>query len=229
MQVRHSIKVDYEYTNKPEVAKKWLESLPDLFSADFETAVRYSKEEQKQAKLLAQDENLPKKERVEQMAIARADALGHPYHCTITHLSVAVSEDKGYVIIIDSQEIADVVLEFIVTTDKTQVWHNYSYDGRFIMYYGDANAKNVEDTQIFAKTLLNHVEIRKAGTGLKQLAGQWYGDWGISSDNFTIEQQYDEKVLKYAAIDACATLKLWHYLNEFVDSVNEEEADEQQV
>jgi hypothetical protein len=84
------------------------------------------------------------------------------------------------------------------------------------MYYADKNAINIEDTQILAKTLVNHVEVFKAKTGLKDLMGAWYGDWGISADNFTIEQQYEEHVLKYAAIDACATYKLWFYLNDFI-------------
>jgi hypothetical protein len=63
---------------------------------------------------------------------------------------------------------------------------------------------------------LNHVEIFKAKTALKLLMGNYYGDWGISADNFTLAQQHDPVVIKYAAIDACATYKLWDYLNEYI-------------
>lgn len=217
MQVEHSIKVQYQSTNDPVVAEAWLQGLPELFSADFETAVRYTTEEVEEAKTLMLDTSLTRKERVHYQAIAKSSALGHPSHCTITHCSIAYSEDKAYVFIIDSQAIADVVLNFLVETERTQVWHNYSYDGRFLMYYAGANAKNVEDTQIFAKTLVNHVEVFKANTGLKDLAGHWYGDWAISADAFNVSQQYEEYVLKYAAIDACATFKLWEYLNEFIN------------
>jgi len=129
---------------------------------------------------------------------------------------MAASESEGLVFIIDNQEIADVVLEFLTETEKKQIWHNYCYDGRFLRYFQRKDVKNFEDTQIFAKTLINHVEIFKARTSLKDLAGTWYGDWGISADNFTLAQQYEPKVLHYAAIDACATYKLWGYLNEFV-------------
>lgn len=216
MQVQRSIDVQYQSTNDPETAKIWLASLPEVFSADFETAVRYSKETIQEAKEKMVDTTLPKKERVVYQAIANASALGHPFHCTITHCSIAYSEKEAYVFIIDAQPIADVVLDFLVQTNKTQVWHNYAYDGRFIRYYAGSDAKNVEDTQIFAKTLINHVETFKARTGLKDLAGHWYGDWGISADNFTVEQQYEEHVIKYAAIDACATFKLWEYLNDFI-------------
>ena len=217
MKVEHSIEVDYKSTNDPIVAKEWLSGLPELFSADFETAVRYSNEVIKEAKEKMVDESLSKKERIAYQAIAKSSALGHPSHCTITHCSIAYSEKNAYVFIIDDQPIADVVLDFLVSTDRTQVWHNYAYDGRFLRYYTYKDAKNVEDTQIFAKTLVNHVEVFKAKTGLKDLAGHWYGDWGISADNFTVQQQYDENVLKYAAIDACATYKLWTYLNKFIE------------
>lgn len=218
MKVNRSINVKYKATNKASEARSWLEKFPELFAADFETAIRYSDEEVAEAKLLMLDKSLPRKVRIHYQAIAKATALGHPYHCTITHCSMAFSEDFAYVFIIDNQEIADVVLGFLTETGKTQIWHNYSYDGRFLRYYGGKDADNVEDTQIFAKTLINHVEVFKARSGLKDLAGSWYGDWGISTDNFTVSQQYEEHVLHYAAIDACATYKLWVYLNDFVQN-----------
>lgn len=223
MKVERSITVEYESTNDPAIAQQWLDQLPDLFAADFETAVRYTKDVVDKAKLLMVDETLPRREQIEWQAIAKATALGHPSHCTITHCSIAAAEDKGYVFIIDNQDIADVVLDFLVETDKTQVWHNYAYDGRFLRYYAGKDVKNVEDTQIFAKTLINHVETFKARTSLKELAGAWYGDWAIAADNFTVEQQYDAKVLHYAAIDACATFKLWNYLYGFVTSARVQE------
>lgn len=216
MKVTRSIEVSYDSTNDPSDAAKWLADLPDLFAADFEAAVKYPESQILEAKKLMLDTSIPKIERVRHQAIAKASALGHPSHCTITHCSIAASEKEGLVFIIDNQEIADVVLDFLTETEKTQIWHNYAYDGRLLRYYQRRDAKNVEDTQIFAKTLINHVETFKARTSLKDLAGAWYGDWAISADNFTLAQQYEPHVLKYAAIDACATFKLWDYLNEFV-------------
>ena len=216
MQVEYDINVTYEATNDAPEAAKWLADLPDLFAADFEAAVRYTAEHIEEAKTLMLDTSLPRIDRVRHQAIANASALGHPSHCTITHCSIAASESEGLVFIIDNQEIADVVLDFLTQTEKTQIWHNYCYDGRLLRYYQRKDAKNVEDTQIFAKTLINHVEIFKAKTSLKELAGSWYGDWAISVDNFTVEQQHEPHVLKYAATDACATFKLWGYLNGFV-------------
>ena len=216
MKVTHSIKVKYKSTSDAETAKEWIKEIPDVFSADLETAVKYSERRIKEAKEIAKDKSESRELRILNQAIAKATALGHPSHCTITHCSIGLDEENALVFIIDNQEVADVILDFLVETDKTQVWHNYCYDGKFLYYYGGGTAKNVEDTQVFAKTLVNHVEVHKAAVSLKILAGDWYGDWAIAKDNFSIEHQYDEKVLKYAATDAVATFKLWNYLNEFI-------------
>ena len=223
MKVQHEIQVKYKQTNKADVAKKWLESLPDLFAADFETSIRYSDEEMAKAKETVENTNIPIKDKIKSIGIANATAIkSHPSHCTITHCSIAWNDKEAYVFILDNQAIAEVVLDFLVETDKKQVWHNYAYDGRFIRYFTYQDAKNVEDTLVLAKTILNHVENLKASVGLKELAGRWYGDWGISSDNFTKEQMYEQKVIKYAATDACATYKLWEYFNSYIEEEKEE-------
>lgn len=220
MKVQGTIEVKYESTNNPIQAKQWIDGLPDLFAADFETAIKYSPEEVQEAKEKMVDDSIPKRQRIEYQAIAKSSALGHPSHCTITHCSIAYSKKDAYVFIIDSQEMADVVLDFLIETEKVQIWHNYGYDGRFLCYYAGSNAKNIEDTSILAKTLVNHVEVMKASVGLKQLMGEFYGDWGISSDNFDVSQQYEEHVLKYAAIDAASTYHLWEYLQQWIKDVN---------
>jgi len=216
MKIPRSIQVNYESTNDPNTAKQWLEGLPDLIAADLETALRYSKTELQEAKEKMQDERLSKKERIRYQAIAKATALGHPYHCTITHVNIAWTEEDAYVFIIDNKAIADLVLNFLITTKKKQIWHNYGYDGRFMRYYADKDPIDIEDTQILAKTLINHVETYKARTGLKELMGPYYGDWGIDAENFDLEKQHDPKVIKYSAIDAAATFKLWNDLQTFI-------------
>lgn len=227
MKIARSINVNYQSTNDANTAKQWLDALPPLFAADLETAIRYTEEEVQYAKERMIDLTISKKERITYQAIANATALGHPYHCTITHCNIAWTEEDAYVFIIDNKEIADVVLTFLTTTDRKQIWHNYCYDGRFMRYYANADPIDIEDTQILAKTLLNHVEIFKAKVGLKDLMGTWYGDWGISADNFIVAQQHDPEVIKYSAIDAAATYKLWYYLQDFITSNSlEEESDD---
>jgi len=94
-----------------------------------------------------------------------------------------------------------------------------SFDFKHIHYYTGRMPLNYEDTQIRAKCLINHVDTWKANTGLKQLAGHIYGDWGISSDNFTIDQMHEDHVIKYACIDACATYWLYNAISRKVSNV----------
>ena len=217
MKVQKPIEVIYHSSNNTNEVMEWLQSMPDLIACDFEAALKYSNEALEEAKRKMEDESTPKIERIRAQAIAKSSALGHPSHCTITHFSFACSEREGYVAVLDNPELTQAVLDFLVTTEKTQVWHKYSYDGRLIRYYTGKDVLYIQDSQILAKTLLNHVEVFKANSGLKELAGQWYGDWGITSDNFTLAQQHDPQVIKYAATDACATYKLWCYLVDFVN------------
>ena len=208
-----TIKVNYEYTNNAFLAKDILANLPSTFAADFEVANKYTKEEKEEfAHILETSTN--KLERIEAQAKLNSDPLGHPSHNEITHLSVAWSPSDAYVFIVNNRSMLNVILNFLVTTKSKQIWHNLSYDGRYIKYHTGKFPINYEDTQILAKTLVNHVEVHKANTGLKQLAGHKYGAWGISSDNFTKEQMFEEKMLKYAATDACATYWLWQSIEE---------------
>lgn len=203
-----TIKVNYQSTNNAFTAQKWLANLPSLFAADFEVANKYTKEE-RAVFAHTVETSLDRLERVTAQAKLDSNQLGHPSHNELTHLSIAWSESDAYVLIIDNRSMLHVVLNFLTRTTSTQVWHNLSYDGKYIQYLTGKFPINYEDTQILAKTILNHVDTYKANTGLKQLAGHKYGGWGISSDNFTKEQMYDEHVLLYAATDACATYWLW--------------------
>lgn len=216
MKVTHPITVEYEAVYCPNRGLEILNSMPSLFAADFETAVRYTPEDYETFRAILDDPNSPRLAKVEASAALNATALGHPYHCVITHFSIAAAEDMGYTFVFDNPGLGNLVLDFLTTTESTQVWHNYGYDGRFIRYYTGKDVKSLEDSAILAKTLLNHCDSSKATVGLKSLAGQWFGDWGVAPDVFDIKSIHDPKVHLYAATDACATFKLWHYLQKFV-------------
>lgn len=214
-----SIKVTYKSTSNAYTANKYLQEISkyDLITWDFETAVKYTPED-----LVSFQQELatePKKRRrIELQAKLDATALGHPSHCTITHCSIAISNHEAYVFILDNKKITDRVLNYLITSKQKQVLHNASYDFRFLHYFTGHMPVDYEDTQILAKTILNHVEVNKATTGLKELAGKWYGEWGISADNFTTSSYYDPKMLLYSATDSCATYKLWESINEYISN-----------
>ena len=206
------IKVNAQYSADIRVVKKWLKELEEysIIACDFEAAIKYTPE---QVKFLTSIRDSPNTSFLEQKfaaSVLKADALDHPAHVKITHFSVAWSDSDAYVIIMESDEVTNAVLDFLITTEKKQVWHNASYDFRLIYYATGKFPKNYEDSQIFAKTVFNHVEVFKARVGLKELAGTVYGSWGIvENDFFTLANLHDPRMLHYAATDACATF--WVY------------------
>jgi hypothetical protein len=222
--MEQAIKVSYKSTNSAYKANQFLQEIAqhDLFAADFEAAVRYTKSELESFRKALEDDSLSKRQRAYYESRLSATALGHPFHVTLTHCSIAINDHEGYVFILDNPKITARILQFLITTPIKQLWHNASFDFKHIFYRTGKMPLNYEDTQIYAKTILNHVEVHKAGTGLKQLAGKWYGAWGISEDLFTLDQMYDEKMLLYAATDACATFKLYNSINDYVTSQESE-------
>ena len=215
--MQQPIQINYKSTNRPHVAIQWLRELPELFSADFECAVKYTESDITQFK--KELENEPTKHRaIELKSKLSATALSHPSHTCLTHFSAASSESDGFVLVLDNEPIAQLLLNFLVTTTKTQIWHNASFDFKHIHYYTGRMPLNYEDTQIRAKCLINHVDTWKANTGLKQLAGHVFGNWSDSPDTVTIRQMYDEDMIRYACTDACATYWLYEAINRKVAS-----------
>jgi len=212
----NTIRVSYKSTNRPYQANKFLAEISKhpIIAWDLEVASKYTDSQLVALQNIIDNPLTPKLELIKAKSKLKSTALDHPSHCTITHCSIAISESVGYVFIIDNPAILNLVFHYLTTTTQTQVLHNASYDFKHIYYHTGKFPINYEDTQILAKTLVNHVDITQALTGLKQLAGKWYGNWGISVDNFTIEQMYEPHVLLYSATDSCATFKLWEFTNE---------------
>lgn len=215
--MNETIKVNYQYTSSAYIANQWLRTLPDLIACDFEAALRYTPEEL-EAFTNELETSPPKSRAIALKAALDADALSHPYHVQLTHFQVAWSPGEAYVFILDNKRIHDLVLNFLITTNRKQIWHNASFDFKHIIYNTESIPQDFEDTAILAKSILNHVDIWKANVSLKELAGKWYGNWAISPDVFDVKHMYDEDVLLYSATDACATYKLWESINEYIQS-----------
>lgn len=203
------IKVNYKHTNNAYEAQQWLNSLPDLFAADFETASMYTSTRKDIIKYQLDNFNLtPEKRRILLQQLT-SDGLSHPSLTVITHLSVGWSDKDSCVIICDTPNIRQLVFNFLTTTDKTQLWHNSVFDFKHIFSNTNKLPKKYIDTQLLAKSILNDANSFRDKTGLKELMAYAYGDWAISKDSFTLEDMYDETMIRYAATDSCATFKLY--------------------
>ena len=179
--------------------KSFFNSVPEgiTVACDFETAPKLTEEQ----KLLLNEDDTQQ---------SSADGLSHPSLTTITHFSIALSESESTVIVIHNDEIKDLVFNWLVTTSAHQIWHNLLFDGKHIFHNTGKLPKNYDDSALMWSCILNHTDTFKSKVGLKGLAGKVYGSWAVSSDNFTLEQMYDEQLIVYAGIDSQATLFIYN-------------------
>ena len=201
--------VNYEYTNNLYKAKQWLSNLPDLFAADFEVASKYTKRQKDLIKHRLDNYKLSfEKERVLLQQLT-SDGLSHPSLTVITHLSVGWTDRDSKVIVCDTERIRMLVLEFLISTEKEQLWHNSVFDFKHIFYHTGVLPSNYIDTQLLAKSILNDADSFKDRTSLKELMQYKYGTWAISKDDFTLEEMWNPATIEYSAIDSCATFGLY--------------------
>lgn len=219
-----TIRVTYQSTSDVYDANHFLYTIKQqpLFAADFETASRYTPSDIEQFQQQLLDPSLTKLQRIDIQSRIAATGLSHPAHSRLTHCSIATSPDHAYVFILNNKRITDLVLNFLVTTPIRQIWHNASFDFKHILHHTGRMPILYEDSQLFAKCILNHVDTTLATVGLKELAGHKYGTWAISPDNFDISQMYEPHVLHYAAVDACATYWLYNSILSHVEETTNE-------
>ena len=210
-------KVDYEYTNDSFTAIRWLNSLGPVAAFDFEAASKYSAED-KARELETSNDKLRK--RILRQRIS-STGLSHPSLSRLTHISFADSDTFARIVVLDKPLITRQVLRWLTTTDTLQIWHNASFDFKHIYYQTGKFPKNYEDTQQLAKSILNHVNVWQANTQLKFLMGHKYGAWAVSADKFVEDNLFDEKLIKYAGIDAAATYALWQAQQSYLKEINE--------
>lgn len=210
------ITVTYETAATSFKASQLLNKLKHhpVIAWDFEAAVKYSDTELESFKKEL-ERGTSKRRKIELESKLNAEALDHPSHVTLTHCSIAWSDHEAYVFILDNKSITNLVLNYLVTSPQKQILHNATFDFKHLYYHTGKFPQDYEDTQVLAKTLVNHVDNFKAGVKLKELAGRWYGKWAIAADEFKLSQMYENHVLLYSATDACATFKLWEELNAY--------------
>lgn len=212
--MEYPIQVKYDVIYDAYTAWKRLSNLPDLFAADFETASKFTQKEKEILKWRYDNEKDEEKRRI-YLQQYLSNGFSHPSLSCITHLSIAWSNRDSFVIICNKQQLQYLVCDFLVTTDKKQIWHNCTFDFKHILYNTGKIPKNYVDTRLLAKCLLNDADGFKSNVGLKNLMGYAYGAWSVAKDDlFNLDSMYDEKLLHYAAIDSCATYKLYQDIQE---------------
>lgn len=215
------IPINYKYTNNAEEAETWLRELPELIACDFETASRF-KTTTKECLKLSVDRISDLKEKIKISQYIESTGLSHPSLSTVTHLSIAWSDRDAIVLVCDNDTIIKTMYNYLVTTDNKQLWHNGgNFDFKFIYHHTKKLPKNYIDTLLLAKTLINDANANEARVNLKDLMGWKYGRWAqVKEGLFTLENMYNETMIKYAATDACATYSLYQDIKNDIDAYN---------
>ena len=214
------IKVKYTVFSTLYKIRKELKRLAKLpvMSLDFEVQSIYSLEERAEAKCLIkekQDTMSPEDIRLSKL-VANSSGLSHPAITKVTHVIFGISEDESVVFIVNGPKTQRYILDWIVQHQGKLLIHNSLFDLKIVYYHTGLYPKDPEDTQLLARTFLNHVEDWKAKSGLKHLMGSHYDPKWQLVDNYDIIDYHDESFLVYCSIDGAATVKLWNDLQEFI-------------
>lgn len=214
------LKVDYEVITTPYKAIQRLNSLPDYCAYDFETASKFTEAEKEVFKQRLYNPNFNLSSNAQRILNQNinANGLSHPLLSTITHLAIGLSKTEAIVIVCKTIEIKRVLFKWLVNTDKIQIWHNPLFDFKHIYFHTGRLPKTFIDTYLLAKSLLNNADNWESRSGLKELMGWAYGDWGIDKGLFTLETIMDTNKIKYAATDGCATKYLYEDIQKDLQS-----------
>jgi DNA polymerase I-like protein with 3'-5' exonuclease and polymerase domains len=152
-----------------------------------------------------------------------------PQFNNLTMVTIGWHRTKSIVIVFKDQAIQDYVLNWLVTTDCVQVYHNALFDTRLIHHATGKLPKHIEDSQLLAAVYRNHVDQSKRSSGLKELAKFPYLDWASDKTSFELyldsstyvnsnlvyvgnnqtPHMYNLPLIYYCGVDSCATHHVW--------------------
>ena len=147
----------------------------------------------------------------------------------VTMVTLGWSFTKSIVIILDKPELLDYVMNWLVTIDNKQTYHNSLFDVRFILNHTGKLPKHIEDSQLLVAVYKNHVDESKRKSGLKELAKYPYKDWASDKSSFELYINsesyinpnlhyvgsnptpwiYNLPLVYYCGVDSCASTFVW--------------------
>ena len=215
------INVTYDVFSTSYSIKNALNSLSSysLLSFDTESRSVYTKEERKEAKqLLKAPEDLTHEDRILLKQVQESSGLSYPSLVKCTHIQFGISETHSYVFICYDAHTEVMVFNWLVAHPETKfIVHNAMHDFKLALHRTNTIPTNFFDTQLAIRTLTNHSEVWKAKAGLKDLMGTYYHpEWAVDTD-YEVANLKDKNFLRYAAIDTCATYKLYNLIQEQIN------------
>jgi hypothetical protein len=215
--MNHKIKVKRVLCRTFPVAKTVLQNVlrdNDVVSFDLETRSMFSKEDRAEyTKELEDTKYLDYKEINDLTLAANSSGLSHPSIVEVTHIIIGISREESVVIITNSYSEVRALFKIILDADVKVVIHNATFDLSIVKYYTGGNIfKDIEDTSLMAKVLLNDCNNYNSRTGLKHLMSKYYDPgWAVDID-YEVADLANNKFINYCAIDGASCYYLYELL-----------------
>jgi hypothetical protein len=210
-------KVDYElYTtpykiinNFPKVLKQF-----DLLSFDTETRSVYGKEERKEAAEYLKEADIYDPYYKQARVVSESSGLSFPSIVKTTHFIFGESKSKSHIVICTTPELEMFMWNLVADYSGTFLVHNSLFDLKICFQRLRKLPPKFIDTALVVKAMINHVNIWKAKTGLKELMGGYYNPkWQLYNDYEPVNLKNPDFIL-YCSIDGAATMYLWEIIQE---------------
>jgi hypothetical protein len=191
----------------------------EMLSLDTETRSTYNKETRKEASAYLK-EGYVKDEMYKQARVVSASSgLSFPSIVNTTHFIFGESKTHSSIIVCDSEEKEMMMWQMIADYQSTFLIHNALFDLKIMYQRIGRLPKNYIDTSLLVKCLINHVNVWKAKTSLKELMGEYYeSKWSIMNE-YEPENLKNKDFLAYCAIDGAATMYLYDLIQKEVKNV----------
>ncbi len=185
-----------------------------MLSLDVECRTVYTKEERDEAKSYLKDVGTSDPYYKQARIVSASSGLSYPTIVKTTHFIFGLSKNKVYTIICKTPEMELFIWNLIADYFGTFLVHNSGFDLKICLQRTGKIPKNVIDTQLLAKCLINHVNIWKAKTGLKDLVGDYYPpSWSLYSDYEPADLK-NEAFLLYCGYDGSAVWTVYELMQE---------------
>ena len=175
-----------------------------MLSLDVECRSVYDKTDRAEAKMYLKDAHPSDTYYKQARVVSESSGLSYPSITKTTHFIFGVSKNEVYTFICSTPKIEMFIWKQIVAYLGTFLIHNVGFDLKICFERTGKLPKKFIDTMMLAKCLINHVNIWKSKTGLKDLVADYYPpSWAIHTD-YEPKDLKDPDFLKYCGFDGSA-------------------------
>lgn len=216
------IEVKYKVASTNYSIRKVLSALKDYDTLGFDTETKgvYSKQERKDAVQFLKNEDIDPDNKRQALLVSGNSGLSFPALVNVTHFIFGISKSESVVVICSDHKTEMMVWKWVAEFKGLFLVHNALFDFKIMYHRVGKFPKNYIDTSLEAKCLINHVNIWKSKTGLKEIMGSYYKPRWSELEEYEPDNSHDPVFVEYASIDGAAVVYLWELIQEMKDETD---------